>query len=216
MIDFHDMKAVGDAAEGIHGWWSRKSGERLYKLIREMPNVTVEGIEVTRSPDVVEIGAWCGRSTTWIAAALAARGDGGICYSVDTWKGTPGEHDTELTRLFGQDYDLLDKPLMKGWRENLERLGLYDHVLPLVAGDGEFVDIELVDVLVIDGDHSYEAVLKDWVSWAPVVVPGGYVILDDVPSWPGPNRLHNEIKLSSVPWELVTYWDNQVVFRRSE
>ena len=36
-----------------------------------------------------------------------------------------------------------------------------------------------VITLMIDGDHSYEGVKKDWELYSPLVVPGGYVIFDD-------------------------------------
>jgi len=224
MIDVHDLKAIGDAAEAINGWWSRQSGELLYRLIKELPDVKHHAfVEIARSPDVVEIGAWCGRSTVWIAAALEARGDGGVCFSVDTWKGTPGEHNKYLAEMFGPDYDLLELPLRKVWNENLERLGLDESAIPITAGAPVDADLGIddIDVLVIDGDHSYEAVKKDFETWGPHVVPGGYLIFDDVPTWPGPTRLHNEIRLGyglaeACPWKFIAYWDNQAVFRRLE
>ena len=36
-----------------------------------------------------------------------------------------------------------------------------------------------LDFLFIDGDHSYECVLSDWLLYAPLVKPGGIVAFDD-------------------------------------
>jgi hypothetical protein len=36
------------------------------------------------------------------------------------------------------------------------------------------------DVLLIDGDHSYEGVKADWDNYMPMVLPGGLVILHDI------------------------------------
>jgi len=36
-----------------------------------------------------------------------------------------------------------------------------------------------IDLLFIDGDHSYAAALADMRAWAPRVVPGGHCLVDD-------------------------------------
>lgn len=38
---------------------------------------------------------------------------------------------------------------------------------------------ELVDLLIIDADHSYEGVSRDMRAWLPHVAPGGYVFFHD-------------------------------------
>lgn len=40
-------------------------------------------------------------------------------------------------------------------------------------------EISEVDVLFIDGDHSYNAVISDFKSYSPLVKDGGYIIFDD-------------------------------------
>lgn len=52
------------------------------------------------------------------------------------------------------------------------------------------------DVLIIDGDHSFDGVKFDFENYAPMVRPGGYVLFDDydVPEWPDIKRyVDNEI-----------------------
>lgn len=39
--------------------------------------------------------------------------------------------------------------------------------------------IPQVDILFIDGDHSYDAVLEDFLNYKNLVLQGGYVIFDD-------------------------------------
>lgn len=42
-----------------------------------------------------------------------------------------------------------------------------------------------VDVLVIDGDHSYAAVERDWLAYTPMLRNGGLVVLHDTQGYPG-------------------------------
>lgn len=52
------------------------------------------------------------------------------------------------------------------------------------------------DVLIIDGDHSFDGVKFDFENYAPLVRPGGYILFDDydVPEWPDIKRyVDNEI-----------------------
>lgn len=35
------------------------------------------------------------------------------------------------------------------------------------------------EVVFIDGDHSYDGLIRDWLAWSPLVAPGGIVCLHD-------------------------------------
>ena len=37
-----------------------------------------------------------------------------------------------------------------------------------------------IDILFIDGDHRYEAVKKDFTSWEPHLMKGGFIIIHDI------------------------------------
>jgi predicted O-methyltransferase YrrM len=44
---------------------------------------------------------------------------------------------------------------------------------------GEHPGVENIDLLFVDGDHSYQGCLNDLLQWYPKVVPGGHVVLHD-------------------------------------
>ena len=102
---------------------------------------------------VVEIGCWYGRSICSIAKELIEK-DARV-HLIDTFvgpdkpgiTGTPKEHEGVLI-------------------ENLRRFGLSDrttlHVRDSVAVAEEF---ERVDLVFVDGDHSYDAVTCDVLAW---------------------------------------------------
>lgn len=51
-----------------------------------------------------------------------------------------------------------------------------------------------IDVLFIDGDHSYEGCMDDWNNFAPFVKKGGWVFFHDCDSTsPGVERVFDEI-----------------------
>lgn len=50
----------------------------------------------------------------------------------------------------------------------------------------EWFDRQPLDLLFIDGDHSYEGVRRDWELYSPLVRPGGLIALHDIvegPEW---------------------------------
>ncbi len=208
-VNVHDLKALRDAIEPIHGWWQPESGVKLYNLVK------------ASKLDVLELGAWCGRSTAWIAAALEARADGHFVTSVDTWEGTPGEaiHDALISELVAAGYAKDNDPLYELFKENLRSLGLFSRV---TAMQFNTVDYGLsiqddpwpgdYDVLLIDADHTYDAVKHDFETFAPRMPVGSHIIFDDVPTWHGPTKMHREVDRAT--WKLIEYWPNQAVFRR--
>ena len=71
--------------------------------------------------------------------------------------------------------------------------------------------------LFIDGDHSYEGIKADWANYAPLVVPRGYVMLDNYndASWPGITEfVHRELKGCSEEWQIVGTMNISVLLQR--
>jgi predicted O-methyltransferase YrrM len=52
------------------------------------------------------------------------------------------------------------------------------------------------DMVFIDADHEYPSVLADWVTYGPMVNPGGMVVFHDITPRPmyGVDRLWREMK----------------------
>jgi hypothetical protein len=78
-----------------------------------------------------------------------------------------------------------------------------------------------IDFLLIDGDHSYEAVRRDWEDWSPHVTDGGCVAFHDAlldAPWMdedfGSARFVKELRDGAGPWELVDGADSMAVFAR--
>ena len=78
------------------------------------------------------------------------------------------------------------------------------------------------DVLIIDGDHSYEGVKADFVNYLPAVRQGGYIIFDDydASNWPGVKEFidtcvldNPEVRLVGKIWRTAVF---QVVRKEAD
>lgn len=187
-----DLQAVVEFAglirrlTGIAGWLAEEEGYFLYRLARDG-----EGVG-----EVVEIGSWMGRSTAWLAAGSkdAARER---VHAVDTFTGSAEHQGLAVIKNEGTTYHL--------FAENLERVGLFDHVEPVMASSFDAErrwDGKPIRLLFIDGDHSYDAVRADFESWSRHVIVSGVIVFDDViDNWPGVKRCFEEVTARDEFWE---------------
>jgi len=99
----------------------------------------------------------------------------------------------------GRVYSIDIEPDLAG-PENLKEMGL-DSYHTFICGDSKEVDFpEKLDILYIDGDHSYEGVKADFERHAKMVKPGGCIFLHDPVIWPdGVGRFVMENKIFFMP-----------------
>jgi MMP 1-O-methyltransferase len=123
-----------------------------------------------RGTAIVEIGSYRGRST--VALALGSRAGAGNCvYAIDP-------HD-EFTGVLGGRFGPEDRAAFDA---NIARTGVGELVsavvLPSAAAAVGWEDRN-VGLLLIDGDHTEEAVRTDVEAWLPHVVERGTVAVHD-------------------------------------
>lgn len=152
----------------------------------------------------LEIGCFIGVSTLWISSALEACNDGGMLHSVDFF----GDK-----MPFG-NLSYIYHPDSLGYiQTKLDEAGLRQRVQHHVGHSHaigkryhELIGDEL-DFLFIDGDHTYEGCLLDYLLYEPHLKVGGYLVLHDI--YPdkcgcqGPRRLIDEVLLSSPSYRLL-------------
>lgn len=140
-----------NAPSGLGG-----SAWALYGLVRAMqPNVCVE------------IGSAHGRSACFIGAALRDNGRG-VLYAIDPHEATAWNDDGPVDTL-------------AALRRNLRHIGVERHVTVVrqrsqAAAEGW---TQPIDLLFIDGDHSYRGVQRDWELFSRFVSPWGMVVFHD-------------------------------------
>ncbi|MGH9104001.1 MAG: class I SAM-dependent methyltransferase [Acidimicrobiales bacterium] len=130
---------------------------------------------------LVEVGAYCGRSTLYLASA--ARSAGTVLYSVDHHRGSEENqagwehHDPTLVDARTGRMDTLGR-----WRATVEATGLEEWVVGVV-GRSATVSAHWrtpLCFLLIDGGHGTEPAWADYRGWAPWVAKGGLLAMHDV------------------------------------
>lgn len=118
----------------------------------------------TGAKKAIEVGRYRGGTTIAIAAGM---GPGSKLWSIDL-----GEKEA---RLFNAPSGTFDSDA----REFCDRFGLD---VDLLVGDSYTIEVDtgVVDLVLIDGDHSYEGVRNDFERFGKRVRVGGRVLFDDV------------------------------------
>lgn len=116
----------------------------------------------------VELGTHFGHSYFAFCQAVAESDLTTKCYAVDTWQG-----DEHAGKYGDEVFDKVLKRNEKGFAE-------FSHLIRMTfdSAVSEFPD-ESIDLLHIDGLHSYEAVLNDFKTWLPKLAPGAVVMFHD-------------------------------------
>lgn len=168
-----------ERARSSEGFLSDAEGEALFALARR---AALAGLG-----PLVEIGAYKGRSTLFLAAGLAAALESGaapgLLFSVDHHRGSEEMqagwefHDPGLVEPATGRMDSLP-----AWRANIAAAGAEDLVVGVV-GDSPAVAAawgRAVALVLVDGGHGEGPAWADYRGWAPLVAPGGLLAFHDV------------------------------------
>jgi hypothetical protein len=132
-------------------------------------------VECPAQGDFVELGAWKGLTTCYLATACRVRGCGQVV-AVDTFQGTR-EHDTRyagVKRYGGETLSAFRRTVRQAGVVNLVRECVSLTTPAAIGYPGGPIAF-----LLIDADHSYGGVKGDFEAWFPLVAPGGTVVFHD-------------------------------------
>jgi cephalosporin hydroxylase len=173
--------SIRESLEKIPGMISISTAQ-IYYLLSVHQSIT---------GDIIEIGAWQGRSTVALAQSCKVRSLGEKVHVFDHFLGNPGN---------ANHYQVNDKglgDLQSNFVRNISASDLDQQVI-LDATNVENVDgskFSGIRMLVIDGEHTYDAVLRDYNTFRSSLSAGSLVIFDDFhEDAPGVIRAVNKIK----------------------
>ena len=154
------------AYQSIEGWFDF---DDIYEL-------ALRRCSARKPAQFVEVGAFKGRSTCYMAERLAETGLDVRFDVVDTFAG---------------DDDVGHADLWPEFAANLERAGLLSRLTAhrrLSADAAADVEDGSLDFVFIDACHSFEAVVEDLAAWWPKLKPGGLMAGHDYTNFEGVRR----------------------------
>lgn len=117
---------------------------------------------------MLEVGSWLGTGSTRVFIEELSRVRGARLICVDTWRGSPN---VSRHREIVRDYDVFST-----FRHNAESMGAGDFVHPMLMPSqvaASLIRDHSLDLVFIDGDHSYACTRDDISGWLPKVRQGG-------------------------------------------
>jgi predicted O-methyltransferase YrrM len=161
---------------------------------RELRRLFSLASEAGAGATALEVGAYLGASTCFLAAALKPLG--GHVVSVDTWQ--------------NETMDEGQRDTFAEFEANTR--GVRDAIVPVRKRSDQLAERDLpttLDLVFLDGDHSYEAVHGDFALLAPRIRSRGVIALHDVVHFAGVARTVGEA-LSTGEWKIQGLVDNLV------
>jgi len=191
--------AIETATESVPGW---SPTEQLFALFLLATSGAAE------KGDILELGAWCGKSTIALAMAASLVGsckvlsvdlfpekhdwyqneDGSYSFSVEIDGKVHSSYQTQT--VWREPFERDIQPVYARWSatldaftENVTAAGLLDVVIPYRMDLERFAIDFAADtdlrLAFIDGDHSFEAVCNDIEIVDRMLLPGGWICFDD-------------------------------------
>lgn len=195
--------------EGIPGWLTEDEAITLYELARELPD---------DAPVAVEIGSWQGKSSLVLSKGLKGKTRPAL-YCIDPFNGDAGASDRVI---YSRALSTMNKSLKEVFLDNMRRHGVLDVVHPLEGYSFEFVKDfkDQIDLLFIDGNHEFDAVLQDYEQWSPRLKRGGIiafhdVVMEDNPDPEGPVKVAKQHIFDNPLWDGVKLIDALLVARKT-
>jgi glycosyltransferase involved in cell wall biosynthesis len=146
----------------------------------------------------VELGTHSGNSYFSFCQSVLEGGLSSKCYAVDTWKGDEhaGAYNDEI-------FNAVNK-------QNQERYSGFSRLLKMTFDDAvNYFSDNSINMLHIDGLHTYEAVRHDFETWLPKLAPDAIVMFHDI------NVRERDFGVWKLWEELQDKYPNHLAFMHS-
>ncbi len=194
----------------IPGWLSPAEAKTLYDLAKSLHN---------DHPVIVEIGSFLGQSSVLLGNGLHGKLEPTL-YCIDPFNADGDDYSKSSYAGFEktQAFSLRDQ-----FNANLKKNGVSEVIQVLTGYSTDFAPSfkEEIDLLFIDGNHEYKAVLRDFQDWSPMLKPGGLIAFHDVvyepkskDDFPGPGLVVKQNILDNSNWREVQLVDSLLIARK--
>lgn len=142
--------------------------------------------EAVDGAQFVEVGAWKGRSTAYLAVEIINSGKRITFDVVDHWQGSK-------ERAHLADPEIINGTLFRAFLHNIAPVADRIRILQMDSAEAarRFAN-ESIDFCFLDGAHDYESVRRDLDAWLPKMKQQSTIAGDDW-NWGGVRRAVNEV-----------------------
>ena len=163
----------------IEGWFNME--DQYLELLENTPEGGI----------FVELGAYKGKSTSFIVTEMINKGRNIKFTTVDTFEGDSGSKDKTEVEAYKQ---VNVSKMEDEFDKNTEHLSEHFEVIVAYSFEAaKYFDSNSVDTIFIDAGHSYEAVKADIEAWLPKMKDGSIMAGHDYSGWPGVGKAVREL-----------------------
>lgn len=147
----------------IHGYFGFK------KIYDKIPLI------LNDNDNIIEIGAFLGKSTSYLANLIKKSGKKINFYVIDPWKKITSSPSSVIQNTVPEN-------MYETFLENINNLDLLDYVIPMkMTSEQAFEQLKdkKFKFIFIDGSHQYENVMCDIISYDKLLLPDGILAGDD-------------------------------------
>ena len=171
------FKKIDHYYHSLEGWFN------MEKQYLELLDATPEG------GTFVELGCYKGKSTSFIGVEIHKRKRDINFFAVDSFQGATNSTDANEIKA----YEGISE-IEESYTYNVSLIGnKIKTIVSLTDEAAQYFDDSSVDVVFVDGGHSYEVVKADILAWLPKVKKGGIISGHDFNAWEGVNKAVTEI-----------------------
>ena len=156
--------------ESVKGFMPKNEGDALLNWAKEF----------SRIGPILEIGTYCGKSTLYLSKGASIQNE--LVYSIDHHLGSE-EHQFNEEYFDEETYDF-SKNRVDTFPLLIKNINDFKakNIVPIISDSSEVASrwSSKVGMVFIDGGHSMEAAMADYVSWEPKISHGGALVIHDI------------------------------------
>ena len=156
--------------ESVKGFMPKNEGDALLNWAKEF----------SRIGPILEIGTYCGKSTLYLSKGASIQNE--LVYSIDHHLGSE-EHQFNEEYFDEETYDF-SKNRVDTFPLLIKNINDFKakNIVPIISDSSEVASrwSSKVGMVFIDGGHSMEAAMADYVSWEPKINHGGALVIHDI------------------------------------
>ena len=154
----------------IKGFMPEHEGKALYKWARKF----------SEYGPLLEIGTYCGKSSMFLSEGAQANNQ--YVYTIDHHIGSE-EHQVNEEYFDIEIFDELSKRINSFplFLENINNFGI-KNIVPIVNESSLVAESwnSPLAMVFIDGGHSLETAMNDFISWHEKIISGGALVIHDI------------------------------------